>query len=247
MALARSCHRFDCTNMWGSASGHATVVKFSLKGSSVRDPCAYDPCMKRGHCILLSNNHNYVCKCYPRYSGPNCQIDNGPPCDRHPCLNGGNCVEDAMGSYQCYCPAGWAGKNCDVKIENGPCDSSNQPCKNDATCVRIGNDYKCHCLPGWEGKDCEINKDDCFEHPCRNGGKCSDGIDGYSCDCDRTGPCQNGGTCHEGVNGVYCNCTSDFTGALCEEPMNACGGLCQNNSVCVASNDGRDYHCECLP
>ncbi|BET00878.1 Laminin G domain [Nesidiocoris tenuis] len=230
--------------------------------SSVRDPCAYDPCMKRGHCILLSNNHNYVCKCYPRYSGPNCQIDNGPPCDRHPCLNGGNCVEDAMGSYQCYCPAGWAGKNCDVKIENGPCDSSNQPCKNDATCVRIGNDYKCHCLPGWEGKDCEINKDDCFEHPCRNGGKCSDGIDGYSCDCDRTGytgrncenninecennPCLNG-VCFDNYGGYTCQCAAGFGGQNCEQKLNDCSvNRCTlPNTMCVDGNNS--YQCVCKP
>uniref|UniRef100_A0A0A9W8L0 Protein crumbs homolog 2 n=2 Tax=Lygus hesperus TaxID=30085 RepID=A0A0A9W8L0_LYGHE len=233
--------------------------------SSIVDPCAHEPCMNHGHCILLSNHH-YFCKCSSRYSGANCQIDNGPPCDKHPCQNGGSCIEDPMGGYSCYCPGGWAGINCDVKVDTGPCQN-NLPCQNNATCVRVGNsnmpDYKCNCLTGFEGRDCEINIDECLEKPCENGGICEDGINTYTCHCDRTGytgtqcetninecennPCLNNGICFDNYGGYTCQCVPGFGGQNCEQKLNDCSvNRCTHpNTMCVDGNNS--YQCICKP
>lgn len=51
----------------------------------------------------------YECKCYARYAGNNCQIDNGPQCDLSLCLNGGHCEETKDGDYTCTCTSNFFG------------------------------------------------------------------------------------------------------------------------------------------
>ncbi|XP_019641326.1 PREDICTED: fibropellin-1-like [Branchiostoma belcheri] len=71
----------------------------------------------------------------------------------------------------------------------------------------------------------------CLNHPCLNGGQCSDLTDGYQCICQTgwtgqncetdvdecaSNPCQNGATCTDGLNGYLCTCTPTWTGDHCE-------------------------------
>lgn len=44
---------------------------------STVDFCHHEPCMTRGKCV--SRQDRYECHCYARYSGNNCQSDNGRP------------------------------------------------------------------------------------------------------------------------------------------------------------------------
>ena len=46
-------------------------------------------------------------------------------------------------------------------------------------------DYHCYCQGGFRGKRCEVNINDCVSGPCKNNGKCVDGINGYKCECAR--------------------------------------------------------------
>lgn len=39
------------------------------------DYCSHGPCMMHGICVPRQNK--YHCICHPRYSGNNCEIDNG--------------------------------------------------------------------------------------------------------------------------------------------------------------------------
>ena len=56
--------------------------------------------------------------------------------------------------YKCRCPAGFAGKNCQVNVD----DCAANPCQNGGTCFDFVNDYKCYCHAGFMGRNCERTK-----------------------------------------------------------------------------------------
>lgn len=59
----------------GGASGIGATASSSSSSSSSTDFCHHEPCMMRGKCV--SRLDRYECHCYARYSGNNCEIDNG--------------------------------------------------------------------------------------------------------------------------------------------------------------------------
>ena len=71
-------------------------------------------------------------------------------CHAAPCQNGGTCSLTWDDDYQCHCPAGFGGKNCEVNVD----DCMAKPCYY-GYCFDLVNEYKCICLPGFEGKNCE--------------------------------------------------------------------------------------------
>ncbi|CAF5226988.1 unnamed protein product, partial [Rotaria magnacalcarata] len=51
-------------------------------------------------------------------------------------------------------------------------------------------------------------------------------------ECSISTGCLNGGSCFNGS----CCCPSNFTGSLCETPMNPCGNNpCQHNGLCLST------------
>ncbi|XP_044207348.1 basement membrane-specific heparan sulfate proteoglycan core protein isoform X2 [Thunnus albacares] len=74
-------------------------------------------------------------------------VDNSP-CDRWPCLNGGDCMLSAEYEYQCLCKDGFEGERCEVVKD--VCQSNLQ-CQNGGSCV----DGQCVCAPGHTGLNCE--------------------------------------------------------------------------------------------
>ena len=96
-------------------------------------------------------------------------------CDARPCKNGGTCTLSTLNTYQCTCPLGWTGATC---TEKDHC--ANQPCRNGAQCISLGNNYKCRCREGFKGPSCNININECFEatNPCQHG-RCQDMYGGY--------------------------------------------------------------------
>ncbi len=55
-------------------------------------------------------------------------IELGPlesPCASQPCLNGGQCTQTDVSSYQCQCPPGLDGKHCEL---DGRVCQTQQPC-----------------------------------------------------------------------------------------------------------------------
>lgn len=110
----------------------------------------------------------------------------GPPCLSGPCRNGGTCNEDIKGDFSCACKPGFTGVHCESQLGVRLCEQS--PCRNDGVCLAVTEtEYKCDCQPGWSGKNCETNINECSPNPCRHGGVCIDGINNYTCICDRTG------------------------------------------------------------
>ena len=98
--------------------------------------CASSPCLNGGTCIQLESEFeslhkaaagSYQCQCDLFYSGSRCELYSGTtrsptvcpssscPCDSSPCLNGGSCSAKNNGSnYNCACPAGSYGTNCEI-------------------------------------------------------------------------------------------------------------------------------------
>lgn len=110
----------------------------------------------------------------------------GPPCQNTPCRNGGTCSEDSRGDFSCSCKPGFTGNLCESQLGVRLCEQN--PCRNDGVCLAlIDSEYRCECQPGWTGKNCETNINDCAPNPCKNGGICIDGLNNYTCVCDRTG------------------------------------------------------------
>eukprot|EP00057_Strongylocentrotus_purpuratus_P005911 XP_011660385.1 PREDICTED: fibropellin-3-like [Strongylocentrotus purpuratus] len=48
-------------------------------------------------------------------------------CRGNPCENGATCMDGSYGYYTCYCPSGWHGKNCEIKLSTNYriCSSGN--------------------------------------------------------------------------------------------------------------------------
>ncbi|XP_044885979.1 coagulation factor IX [Mauremys mutica] len=78
----------------------------------------------------------------------------GDQCNPNPCKNGARCADD-VGSYVCWCPAGYEGRNCEL---DSTCATKNGGCKHFCT-----NDpprkVVCSCAPGYklngDGKSCD--------------------------------------------------------------------------------------------
>ncbi|XP_049806323.1 protein crumbs [Schistocerca nitens] len=221
------------------------------------DPCAGDPCRMRGECIPLDDS--YECRCNARYSGNNCELDLGHPCDRNPCQYGGRCQIDDFGNYSCICDPMRTGQHCESDMSTHPCNAN--PCENNGTCHVQDKTYKCSCLPGFEGHRCEIDIDDCVSSPCRNGATCVDQVNSYYCNCSHgfTGlhceeninecedkPCLNSLGCFDNYGSYTCQCSPGFEGQNCELIINEClSSPCLNGATCV--NKVGSYTCQCLP
>jgi len=106
------------------------------------------------------------------------------------------------------------------------------------------------------------NIDECMSHPCQNNGTCTDGDNGYVCECQAglagdhceininecgSSPCMNSGDCIDDINGYHCNCTNTgFEGTECDTNINECESVpCQHGGTCADHVKG--YTCTCLP
>lgn len=245
-----------CPLMQGPCTNQDVLVRTPV------DHCVHDPCMQHGACI--SRSDSYECHCTPRYSGKNCEMDTGPPCQSEPCKYGATCTEDNRGDYQCHCAPGFTGSHCETEISVHPlCEI--EPCLNNGTCkVPVGGTkIECECIKGFIGARCEIDWDDCESQPCQNNGLCVDEVGGFQCNCSGTGysgtlcqnnvdecyssnPCLNGGSCYDTYGSYICECPPNFGGSNCEQTIDACASQpCSHGSTCIDRKDGGGVECIC--
>ena len=102
-------------------------------------------------------------------------------CQVKPCLNGGTCQKQSLGTFLCECPLGYHGPICDQ--DTNLCSLG--VCQNNAKCIDgIGANYTCICQPGFTGISCETKLSACSSQPCLNDGNCTDLVNcGFVCNC----------------------------------------------------------------
>ena len=144
-------------------------------------------------------------------------------CTENICQNGGLCLA-RQHQIQCYCPAGFSGKFCEININE--CDS--RPCYNNGKCVDLPQSYRCECLQGYSGLQCQIEESDCVPGACPDRAMCKD---------------------NPGIGQYECLCRSGYTGTNCSITVDPClqnGNPCQNSGICTPLQQGK-FQCKCMP
>uniref|UniRef100_A0A8C8GXQ4 Delta-like protein n=1 Tax=Oncorhynchus tshawytscha TaxID=74940 RepID=A0A8C8GXQ4_ONCTS len=206
--------------------------------------CVHGTCVKPWQCTCEKNWGGLLCEKDLNYCGTN-----------KPCKNGGTCMNTEPDEYNCACPDGYSGKNCE--IAEHACVSN--PCANGGTCHEVPSGFECHCPAGWAGPTCAKDTDECASNPCAQGGTCIDMENGFECLClpqwagktcqidvnECMGkPCLNAYSCKNLIGGYHCACFRGWAGQNCDISQNSCAsGPCRNGGRCHTLLDS--FMCEC--
>uniref|UniRef100_A0A1A8LUH1 Delta-like protein n=2 Tax=Nothobranchius pienaari TaxID=704102 RepID=A0A1A8LUH1_9TELE len=213
-----------------------------------------DRCLPYPGCVHGTCSEPWQCTCEKNWGGLLCDKDLNYCGTNRPCKNGGTCMNTEPDEYNCACPDGYSGKNCE--IAEHACLSN--PCANGGTCHEVPSGFECHCPAGWSGPTCAKDTDECASSPCAQGGTCMDMENGFECICPPQwtgktcqidmnschGQCQNRGICKNMARGYQCVCQPGFVGRHCEVQRNRCSSSpCKNGGRCNVLLDG--FMCEC--
>uniref|UniRef100_A0A6Q2XIC2 Delta-like protein n=1 Tax=Esox lucius TaxID=8010 RepID=A0A6Q2XIC2_ESOLU len=228
------------------APGECTC-KYGWQGPFCDDCLPYPGCV-HGTCVKP-----WQCSCEKNWGGLLCDKDLNYCGTNKPCKNGGTCMNTEPDEYNCACPDGYSGKNCE--IAEHACVSN--PCANGGTCHEVPSGFECHCPAGWAGP---TYTDECASNPCAQGGTCIDMENGFECLCPSQWagktcqidanecmgkPCPNAYSCKNLIGGYHCACFQGWAGQNCDINVNSCHGQCQNGATCKEGRRG--YICTCSP
>ncbi|KAK7903933.1 hypothetical protein WMY93_016540 [Mugilogobius chulae] len=230
-----------------------------------------DQCLPYPGCVHGSCSEPWKCDCDKNWGGLLCDKDLNYCGTNRPCKNGGTCKNTEPDEYQCDCPDGYSGKNCE--IAEHACVSN--PCANGGTCHEVPSGFECHCPPGWSGPTCAKDTDECESAPCAHGGTCIDLHNSFECLCSDqwsgktcqidvnecvSRPCLNAYSCKNVIGGYHCACFRGWVGQNCHINVNSCHGQCQNGATCTQRDQcdgapcrngarcvavGDSFRCEC--
>ncbi|XP_060549755.1 protein jagged-1-like isoform X1 [Pantherophis guttatus] len=221
-----------------------------------------DRCLRFPGCVHGSCTVPWKCDCETNWGGLLCDKDLNYCGSHRPCQNGGTCANKEPDEYECLCPGGFDGRNCEnallpLPTSRPPCPS--ELCANGGSCRPTPSGPQCVCPPGWRGKACQDDVNECHRKPCLHARACKNLVGSYLCDClpGWTGAicsirmnlcqkrCQNGGTCQMEADRQACSCQPGYTGAECETEQRSCreapclhGGQCQQA-------ENQTFFCRC--
>ncbi|KAG9483301.1 hypothetical protein GDO78_009302 [Eleutherodactylus coqui] len=178
------------------------------------------------------------------------------PCFSNPCPQNATCqVTLDTQTYECRCPAGFKGRNCEIPMKR----CFKNQCRHGGQCYVTDRGSKCFCAVGYKGTFCETPEDECLWNPCQNGAVCRERGNGQACYCVPgfqgalcdievneciSQPCQHGATCLNQIGSYSCVCSPEYTGRNCEVEYNECTSKpCLNGATCL-QNWG-SFACKC--
>jgi len=124
------------------------------------DDCSSSPCQNGATCT--DGHMEYTCECTEEFEGDHCQFALGSNgCLHAECPENAVCeMTDEEGGFECVCPPGLGGDNCDEELFG--CDSN--PCLNEGTCEETEDGdgtYTCICSEYHYGVHCENRETYC--------------------------------------------------------------------------------------
>jgi len=107
--------------VWTALNVDCLCERTAVQVTSQEDVCSPNPCLNSGRCfarpadeISPSSPLQYGCTCFYGWWGTNCSHYN--PCyDPGACSNGGTCRNTSSVTYDCQCPSGFFGAQCQVR------------------------------------------------------------------------------------------------------------------------------------
>jgi hypothetical protein len=109
---------------------------------------------KNGECVKYVNKNKYFCRCFPKWSGIQCNIS----MNCQACSSDSTCIGSTNNQSICVCPIDKFGPQC-LLTSTCPINA----CQNKGQCVPgdvtiPGNNYTCICSDQFFGRNCEHRK-----------------------------------------------------------------------------------------
>uniref|UniRef100_A0A8B9P6V7 Neurogenic locus notch homolog protein 1 n=1 Tax=Apteryx owenii TaxID=8824 RepID=A0A8B9P6V7_APTOW len=140
------------------------------------DACISNPCNEGSNCDTNPVNGKAICTCPSGYMGPACNQDiDVNECLSNPCQNDATCL-DQIGEFQCICTRASIAPPL-------PPPAFPIPIPTPGTAMPRPGDATVASRSGFNGHLCQFDVDECASTPCKNGAKCLDGPNTYSCEC----------------------------------------------------------------
>nr|XP_034974523.1 protein jagged-1b-like isoform X1 [Zootoca vivipara] len=226
-----------------------------------------DECILFPGCVHGSCTEPWKCDCETNWGGILCDKDLNYCGSHRPCKNGGTCANNEPNEYECLCPDGFHGRNCEegerrlemsalLPLPVAELTCTPELCANGGTCLNTSSGFRCVCPPGWSGELCQHEVTDCLSQPCSHGGTCKDLPDGFKCLCPpqwtgktcqidvnecQKNPCLHARGCKNLIGGYFCDCLDGWTGTNCN--ISKDGGP-QWGATCIQESEQRENSCQ---